>query len=217
MSELPTFDLSQMSFKNDEELNAAEAATGSRDSKFFDPGQYDLRIAAVNFTGMSQKDTTWGKLQFELAGTGEKMMKDTILVPYRDIRYGTNATLLPFKKMKSFLSALGYDVKVETLQETLKAAFSKPERLIGKHVKADIGYDRAYIKYAGKATDGQGSVYEIVQKDKNVVVDNSGNPLRFPSRDAAESFATARSIPIQRFTNILQYQKSSVQTDDVPW
>lgn len=217
MSELPQFDLSQMSFKTDEELNASEGGVAKKETKLFEPGQYDLKITAVEFTGMAEKDPSWGKFRFELSGTGEKMLRETVMVPYKDVKYGSSGTMLPFRRLKNFLESLGYDVKVETLQDTLKKVFTKPDRLLHRHVRADVGYERAYIKYAGKGHDGVSSLFEIVQKDKSVLTE-AGAPVRFPSREAAQNYAEVRSIQIQRFTNVLQYQKSTQDvTDKIPW
>jgi hypothetical protein len=207
VEEMPNFSLNDLSFETDE---AADEAGKKGQALYFDkPGQYDLVIEEATYAGKAENDENWGKVQVTLHGPGERRIKDTILVPFADIKYGEKQTMFPWNKLKNFASALGTDLSVKTLKAQMTSLFRAPSpaKLVGKAVRADIGYQKAYVKYAGKDAAGANQ-FHIVGVDKNVVAAN-GQPVVFGDRDAALAYAATNKIAIDKYSNVLKYYKAA--------
>jgi hypothetical protein len=94
--ELPRFSFNNASIKTDEELAAAEAASGKKGEKYLSkPGKYEVTIQAIEVTGPATNDPTWHKVRFTYADAGERTIRDTVLVPTTDIVYGGEEADLP--------------------------------------------------------------------------------------------------------------------------
>lgn len=206
--EMPRFDFSGATIKTDEELVAAEAGDKKKGDKYFRPGQYDVVIEDVVFQGMAAKDPNWGKLAITYKA-GEKTIMDFVLIPFKDVTYGENKTLFPFKKVQNLASALGTPVTIATLGDSMKTLFGRPEKLKGRPVKIEVGYQKGYVKYNGKNAEGA-TTYILCDKEHNPVRDNSLNVVTFPDFDAALGYATENKIPVDRYVNVLSYTASAV-------
>lgn len=205
--EMPRFDFSGASIKSEEDLAAAEAATNKGD-KYFKPGKYDVVINRVEFRGAAKSDPNWGNLEVEYRGTGEKLIRDYILVPFKDVTYGEKKSLFPFQKVKQFCAALGHTVRVETLGDTLKSVFGNTTKLTGKSVSIEVGYRKGHIKWVGKTAEGN-TILHIIDRDGNAVRDADLNALEFADREAAEQFANDNKIAIDKYVNVLSYTQSA--------
>lgn len=214
---MPRFDFSQCEIKDDEQLEAkiAEQALGG---KYFEPGKYDVVVDDVEFTGLSEKDPTWGNLQVTLKGTNDRTIKSFIMIPFKEVTYGEKKTMFVFRQFRTFCSALGVTVTRANLEETMKTVFAKPERLKGTALSIEVGYQKGYVKYAGKSEDG-GAKYTIHTQDGNPVCGPDQRPLIFPDRAAANNYAIENGIAIDKFPRVLSYTASAsgLAAQQVSW
>lgn len=205
--DMPKFDFSGCEFQDDSELQTAMDAA-NKGSKFFQPGRYEVVIDEVKYEGAA-KDPNWGKLTVVYKGTGEKEQKDFLSIPFKTFKYkgDRGETLYPFKKIAQFSAALGVEVKQSNVAESMKSLFGRPEKLKGRPLVIEIGYQRAYAKYAGK--DGDAAVYNLITREGTALADATGKVLTFGDREAVEAHATQEKIPFDKFSNVLSYSKSA--------
>lgn len=206
--EMPKFDFSEMDIKSETEFEAAAAEEGTNKRTWFDPGKYDVVIDEIEYQGAPKGDSNWGKLAVTFKGTGERSITSFVLLPFRDIKYGKKKTLFPFKQFKQFCSALGNNVTIETLPDTMKQVFSRPEKLKGATLSIEVGFRKGFVKYAGKTADGQ-NVHKLHTQDGNVVCDSSNQPILFPDRAAAFNYATENNIAVDEYANVLNYSAAA--------
>lgn len=212
--QMPNFALSELAFTSDEEM---QEDARKQSARFFDkPGQYDLRITEATYQGAAEKDPKWGKVYITLEGANGREIKDTLLLPMAgDIKYGEKGQTFPFHKLRGFTSSLGQSLSVaegpKGLNKQLSSLFYPIDKLIGKSLKANIGYRAGYVRYVGKKDDGS-KMYELVASDGNVVSEN-GEAKRFPDVAAAQQYATDNSIKFDKFISVLDYCEASKTAD----
>lgn len=206
--EIPRFNFSNCSIKTDEELNAVQE-NSKKEDKFFKPGKYEVVIDSVEYTGQAPNDPNWGKLTVTYKGTGEKTIKDFLLIPFADVKYGVKGTLYPFRKIQKFGQALGTEVTVKTVEAAMKQLFANPVKLKGRAVGIEVGYEKGHVKYMGKTPEGS-KQYSLADRDGNPIRDNAMNVAVFPDFDAAYAYAEENKIPVDRFPRILDYAQSSL-------
>lgn len=217
--QMPKFDFSSCEITTDEQLDA-ELSKQNQRSKYFDPGKYDVTIDEVEYMGTTEKDPTWGKLSLTFKGAQERTIMGMILLPFNNIYYGAKKTTFPFKKFSNFCSALGVQVKRENLESTLKSTFGQPDKLKGLALSIEVGYEKGYIKYAGKNTEG-GTTYCVHTNDGNKVCSAEGTPLLFPDRAAALNYAKDNGIAVDEYPRVLNFSQaasgSGLKTGDANW
>lgn len=200
--EMPKFDFSSCEIATDEQLDAELNKQNNR-AKYFEPGKYDVTIEEAEYMGETAKDPNWGKIGLTFKGTQERTILGMVLVPFRDIYYGAKKTTFPFKQFKGFCTALGVEVKRENLESTLKQTFSRLDKLKGRAISIEIGYQKGYVKYAGKVNDA--ATYCLHTQDGNKVCDAEGKVVVFPDRAAAINYATDNGIAIDEYPRVLSY------------
>jgi len=208
MSNLPKFNFSGVSVKTDAELNAKLAESDTR-SKYFRPGKHVVTIGEVVYQGLAGDDR-WGKFLLTLNGVGGKTTTSQLIVPLKDVMYRTKAgkeTAFMFKKMQNFMSALGVDLQISNLEDTLKANFSDLTTLVGTELEIDIGYNGNHIGYDGKTAAGE-SKFVIRMKDGSTIADQAGESEVFTTRDAALAHAESLQISIEEYSSVLNYSVS---------
>ncbi len=202
MSEMPKFDFSKATLKTNSEL-AGKADNG----KFLRPGRHEVTVQAVENAGIDKNDPNWFQLKVTLKGTGDKTITDYVKIPMRDNVYGQYKSLKPFKRLINLVKGLGADLTVETAGTVLPSLFERAEKLVGRGLAVEVGYENAYGKYV--KTD-EGAHIEIVKTDGQTVNDlATGRPLRFPDSKAAEAHAKGVNIRFDAFTRVLSYDKSA--------
>lgn len=211
---MPKFNFDGCSIKDDGELEA-ELAKSSRQDKYFRPGKHDVVIKAVEFTGLAKNDDSWGQLSVTYEGTGEKTMMDFILFPFKDVKYGPKATLYPFKKLQSFCSALGVELKASNIKDVMTKTFGKPEKLVGSGLSIDVGYQKAYAKWTSKDASGA-NLYNLILADGSVAQEN-GVAKTFPGYEAVEAYATEKKIGYDKFCQVTSYYPGQVKTEKPAW
>lgn len=212
MTALPRFDFSGSSIKTEAELDLASGTKKKDTSKVLKPGLYDLTIAAVEYAGQA-KDPNWGKLKLTLKGVGEKQILDWIQIPVKDTMYtGKNGkpTTWPFQVFRTFAEAVGVKVSVSNLKTTMTTLLGKEgEALVGKTVGAVIGYDRAYVNYAGKDAAGLIQFKITFPATRNQLetdlVGPDGKIMLFPDRNSANEHGVAAGITLSSFPSVLSY------------
>lgn len=213
--EMPRFDFSNVSFKTQEELEAHDKANGGGTrfvEKYFKPGQYDVTITSIDCLGKAQKDDSWVNLVVHYQGTGEKTINGLIQIPTRDVKYGPRGTTYPYRVLQEFCKALGHNLTVETLGQTVKSLFSRPEKLAGTSLRIAVGYAKGYAKYAGKRDDGT-AYFVLMDRNHESVKDDSGLDLQFGDKTSAELYAQANKIPFDKYTQVLGFAASPRATN----
>lgn len=213
--EMPSFELQDLAFESDEQF---EQEDGAKRARFFDtPGQYDLEIVEAEYVGPAKNDSQWGNVKVVLKGAGDREVSDFILLPLAgDGKYGPKRTTFPLRKLKQFTTAIGKPLMVDkTLPKQLESIFRPTTKLVGKKVKADVGYTSGYIRYAGKTADGA-KQYELVMKDGNVVSE-AGQPKRFPDVDAAKAYANDNKIEFQKYIQVTTYHSAPTAAANTNW
>ena len=202
MSALPKFDFSSMNLKPDADL---KAATGVKTSPYFRVGKYETVVKHSLYKGVSTTDPTWGKVEVELEGTNGQTIRQTLLVPFKDIskfkdRNGKN-TQLPGQKLLQFVSALGETLDAKNLESTLTRLFGKDNALKGMNIAIETHYKGNYVQKVG-----QGDQASIK------ILDRAGVPLvgvpEFADYADANKYAKDNSIAIQGFVDVKMYMKS---------
>ena len=98
MTDIPTFDFSGCSVKDNEELEK-ELKKGS----IVRPGSYEAAITKVEAKGASESDNTWYKYTIFYGLVGDREIRDTIMIPTTDVKFKTasgKGEFLPFKKLQ---------------------------------------------------------------------------------------------------------------------
>lgn len=208
-SSLPRFDFSGMTLKDDSELDSVlKDSQGQREEKYFKPGKHEVQIVASEYLGTTESDDTWGKYSVTMEGTGGKLIKDTVMVPFRDItiyrkKDGSTSTF-PAKKIRMFLEALGASVTIKTLGDTLKSYFGKDNALVGLNLAIEVAYQGNHVKYLGKDPAGEPTVGLVSRRGDRI----EGTPV-FKSYAEANEYAAANSIAVKRFPDVDRYLPSA--------
>jgi len=209
---MPVFSFNQSTIKTDAELDSLLGAEGGGkvfEDKFFKPGTHQVTIKSVVYQGTANDDR-WGKFLLTLEGTNSKTMTDKILVPlqgpvFTSAKSGKN-TGYPYKKFKNFMSALGIEISVPTLESAVIESFTSPDTvLVGRSVSANMGYDSNSIGYEGKDEAGI-KLYNITMRDGSTLANAAGKTINFPEREVAKEYAEQHGI-ILGYVNVLSYNQ----------
>lgn len=214
------FDFSGSTIKTDAELDAADGRTKKEDtSKTFKPGKYDAVIESVTMEGPA-KDPNWAKIKLVIKGAGVKSTYDWVMVPLTNVMYQAapdkKPTAYMFRRIKDFAAALGVKLSPANLAEGLRNLLGKEgEALVGKNIGILIGYDRAYVNYAGKDAAGL-ATFKVTFPARNGQVETDlagpdGSVLKFADREAARQHCEETGIQLDNFPKVLKYTESSVK------
>lgn len=207
MSALPKFDLSSMTLKSDDDL---KDLTKSSASPFFKPGRHEVQITRSTYKGFAS-DENWGKVEVEMTGAGGQTIRDTVLVPFKDLgiyraKDGKNTTF-PARKLTNFLQSIGQTVSVTTLGQVLPRLFAKDNALVGLNVAIECAFK-------GNHTKRQGDEIVIVDRNGNRLVDQA-----FADYKDANEYAKANNLELAGFVDVVRYALSSAanKTADTNW
>lgn len=213
---LPTVKLNpdELDIKSEEELAAAQQKEqgGNR----LRPGLHHVTVTDVKSHGPSQKDKTWMQLEFVLTGADDKTANPRILVPFKKLKYGEKGTTFPLVKFREFMAGFGVEFKVEDTLAVVQEWFSKVKKsFIGKELEIEIGFRKAHAQYIDKDEDGN-SIWHLIDKEGKTIVDDSGEALVFPKREAVQAYAGDNNIPFAAFSDILKYSPvdGAAETED---
>lgn len=211
VNEIPKFSLSKAKIKTEEELQARIVEQGGGEQKYLRPGKHDVTISSVTYEGKA-KDDNWGKFLLTFAGLANKTTTTMLLVPLSDVEYRTadgKVTTFLYTKFRNFMTALGINVTVDTLEDVLNGNFAKPEKtLVGRTVTIDLGYDGNHVKYIGKSEIGE-KTYNITMRDGSTLSSGTGQTLTFSDYDSAMAHAETSQISIQKFPSVLSFTPSA--------
>lgn len=216
--EIPRFNFANSSIKTAAELDTADKGKGV--DKFFKPGKYDVKIESVEVVGACKNDPTWCDVKVQYRGTGEKTIRDFLMVPTSDIKYGSKGVLMPFRRLQAFAGALGHDLQPENVGDVLKALFANPTKLIGHTVAIEVGYRKGYIHYTGKNEAGE-KKYVIMTAEGSVLRDPATlQTVEFADFDAAKAYAVENKLPVSFFCDVVGVARSAAATttaSSIPW
>ncbi len=130
------------------------------------------------------------------------------MIPFKDItsyktKDGKNSAF-PGRKIKMFLEAIGVDVTISTLGDTLKTYFGKDNALVGLNVAIEVAYEGTHVKYLGKNAAGELQIGIADRKGDRI----DGYPT-FTSYQQANDYAEKNSVPVKKFADIVGFVVSS--------
>lgn len=212
MTDMPRFDFSGISVTTDEELQNLQAPRKST-SKVFQPGLHEVTISAMEYRGAPKGDASW--IMFGVTYTGSssekggegKEIRETILVPTKDIKYGEKQTVYPFTKLQTWCKALGVTLSIKTLQKDLATLFSDVSKLIGSNLAITVGYENASVGYT-RSKDGSVAFF-INKRNGSALTDEAGKTLTFPDRDAAQAYMDEAGIKYDAFPSVVGHSLSA--------
>lgn len=186
---------------------ADEVIPTGRVSKVFVPGSYEVIIKDCLDKGPNRRDADWLNYEVIFEGAGGKQIRTWIDVPTADIsseqldgRYEYST----YKKLTRFLSALGLDPT--NMSEVLTTYFEDPTKLVGMHVKVEIGYTGSYADFVKNSA---GSGFQLHNKDGSLITDEI-----FESRDAVKAHAQQQGIKgYKDFPEIRKFETSETKNN----
>jgi hypothetical protein len=205
MSALPKFNFKAVDL-TDEQLTEQLAENAPKgEGKYFRPGLAQLEVTSAEYKGPSA-DTTWSKWLLKFTGAGGKEASDMILVPSSKLTYtdrNGKESLFAMERLKNLLEALGAEVKVKTIGDTLSVYFGKEDALKGQTVGAQMGFPGTHVKYLGK--NGESKRYSLAYRSG----DQYKDAPEFDTWDGAAQYAESKGIELKRFVEILKYEPSA--------
>lgn len=206
---MPKFDL-KVDFTEDQ-FQQLEVKATSGNSKFFKPGNYDLKVTHAALHKVSDTDPTWQVVLVELGGIDDRKIKTFIMVPTKNLRYnkpGIKDPLVLAYKLRQIIKAFGEDSSMEALGKSVPKLFQDPSALIGKVVNVDIGYQGYYVDRVG---DGQ---FKLFEKDGREFKPEGGEAAVYPDRDSAIADAASYNIIPKGFAEVTRFNPAKVQEED---
>ena len=100
-AQIPKFKFDRVELASDEEVEKLNEEQSS--GKFFTPGNYDVKIAKIEYNGLSEKDTSWFGLKILLKNAANKEITHFVLVPTRGIKFGVDGTVFVYRKLKEIV------------------------------------------------------------------------------------------------------------------
>lgn len=178
-----------------------------KEVKFFLPGQHEVEISLLEEKNPVASDTTWINYWLEVTGTGEKRTGVNISVPTASLAFNGKEDNYPKTKLLQLLTALGYEVSPKNLASILEQTFGKPERMVGRRMKIEVGYDSAHLLPSG-------GKFNLVSRWGRPLKDKgTGEPLAFSDRAAAELYCETNKVKLQKFPVITSFLNAETQNE----
>lgn len=181
-----------------------DVSTPSRESssgpRFLQPGTHQVKITEVVDDGAPMADETWLKLKITYEDKeGKTLRKQLLLVPTQSLDYGSDRKQGPKRNLLSFLSALGEDVSVKTLPQTVSKWFEKPQRLVNQRLEVKVGYSNSHAKYISKDN------FQLVDAKDQPILDVNGEPISAPDRQSVELCAKQMGLRFDAYPSVIGY------------
>lgn len=181
-----------------------------KESRIFKPGDHEVIIKDAKETGPNRRDNDWIDYELQLEGAGGKQIRHWLSVPTTNDESPILDGRFPgstYKKLKSFLQALGVTVDRNNVADALDEYFTDPSRLVGMHVKINVGFRGIHLETQKGET---GSLeYKLVGKNGDSYCDEV-----FDSADAAKAYVQQNDIKgFDDFPKVLSFQKSQTAND----
>lgn len=179
-----------------------------KEVKFFLPGQHEVEISLLQEKNPVASDSTWINYWLEVTGTGEKRTGVNVSVPTESLSFNGKDDNYPKTKLLQLLTALGYEVNPKNLASILEQTFGKPERMVGRRMNIEVGYDGVHlIPSSGK--------FNLVSRWGRPLKDKvTGEPLSFADRSAAELYCESNQVKLQKFPVITSFIASSTEHEE---
>lgn len=171
-----------------------------KEVKFFLPGQHEVEISLLEEKKPVASDPSWINYWLEVSGTGGKRTGVNVSVPTESLSFAGKDDNYPKTKLLQLLSALGYDVTPKNLATILEQTFGKPERMVGRRLTIQVGYDGPHLMPAsGK--------FNLVSRWGRALKDKAtGEALSFADRAAAELYCETNKVKLQKFPVITEFK-----------
>lgn len=190
------------------EKQPTEKRREKKEVKFFLPGQHEVEISLLEEKDPVKSDNTWINYWLEVTGTGEKRTGVNVSVPTESLSFNGKDDNYPKTKLLQLLSALGYDVTPKNLGTILEQTFGKPEKMVGRRMKIEVGYDGAHLIPSG-------GKFNLVSRWGRPLKDKgTGEPLSFSDRDSAELYCESNQVKLQKFPVITSFVQSASESEE---
>ncbi len=210
MSAAPVFNFKQLDLT--EEEFQAERGNKGKPKKFFDQGNYDLKIITSEYHKPMDKEPTWFGVKLKLGGIDERVVYSYLIVPTSKIKYGNSKhPTFMYAKFKEFMASIGEEVTIESgvLSAIVPKYFKDCSKLIGKVVNVDLGYEGAYVQYNDQES------YSVIDAKGELMKGDNGEIADYADRQSAEADAAKRGYTITPFVSVLKYNSGKKVEDDV--
>lgn len=206
MTTAPKFEFGKTKIST-EELTAELAATGGS-SKYFEPGNYTLKVTEAAYhtkkgtNSIAANDPSWVNVVLTLEGADGRKIRHWVQVPTSTPRFiGKNgkSTLFPFKQLQAFAAALGVTIDASNYTTEVEKLFNEAglKALVGAEVNLDIGFTGPYVKFVEKGK------YKIVMNGTELADE-------FPDIDSAKVYAlTNYNKNLETFAQIVKFNPAA--------
>ena len=131
-----------------------------------------------------------------------------VSVPTESLSFNGKDDNYPKTKLLQLLSALGYDVTPKNLGTILEQTFGRPEKMVGRRMKIEVGYDGAHLIPSG-------GKFNLVSRWGRPLKDKAtGEPLSFSDRDSAELYCESNQVKLQKFPVITSFVQSASGSEE---
>lgn len=188
--------------------------------RFFDPGDYDLKILSVarniterNPNGVSAADPTWSVFCVTLGGIDTRTIKHYLLAPTVSDLFKSptaktkQAQFIMAKKFRDFMRGVGADPRKVDMAAFSDVLHRQTDSLTGIPVSVTIGYSGPHLE-------------RVLEPKGYVVVDRRGVPVEvldgtiYPDVDSAKAAALSVNIKISGFPEVLRFKDRVEEMDE---
>lgn len=190
---------------SDEDLQKATAKV----PKSFAPGNYKLAIKEATLHGVSQKDNTWVTFKLVLGAIDGRTINHYVMVPTErpEFNPGSKNPYFLFTKFQEFMASMGEATDLKKIKLSL---FEKPEKLVGRELDLDIGYEGYHLVREGDA-------FKVVDRYGKDVKSSDGSIATYVDRDSAIVGAAELGIDVKRFPSVVKFHAKAAEDNDTDW
>lgn len=158
-------------------------------------------MRSVEIKGPNKFDQQWVDAVFTLENSDGQTYNQFVSFPTtasQSYLFGSKKSLREYNDLDRFVKGIGLSLNYETAIHEIQEWFADLDStFVGQTITMRLGYRQSYVKYLGK--DGESSQYGIVDKDGKAI-----NSLIFSGWEAAEAYADAEKIKLQKFIRCLE-------------
>jgi hypothetical protein len=211
--ELPVFKFNKSDVVSVEEFEKAKADIENGGKKRLEVGNHDLKVVSLHANSQNATDPSWYSYKITLADSEGREIRHYAMIPTKSARFEKEGSKQPyflFIQLQKLLNAFGIQLSPNDLSPLAKLIGE--DKLVGKTVNVDVGYDGPHVKMLEKG------VYTIVDKNDQQLRDEEGETLTYPDFDSAKGDSLNRNIKLA-FLSILKFNqpKKAVTTKAAGW
>lgn len=196
-----TFNFSQfkMDLSVSDKAEVEKSGSGERKPRNLPAGLHEVVIKEVTAKGVSQADETWEKLTIKFEASNMNYCYHLLMIPTVGLKFGPKGDLWAWKKLKSFIEAIGFEITDDNIPDLLSKLFSSPERMVGLKLNIELKYTSHHGLYLEK------NKIALVDKDGEQVVDGDNDPVIEADYAAVENAANELGLKYDGRPSLIAY------------